>query len=255
MHTRALVAIALILLPGEMLAQRIRPPRVVDPTGGPVGPVALPPQAPTLVRELSYRRLRLSVESYPLVSYIEAPGFAANSPISSWTTLGAGTRMDYRVTRNLSATLDFTSSVVGGPANTQTVELGTRLRPERSERRIYPFVDLRAGYVQSYNTHNWPNDIYGNPAGFPYAQSTRFSQGFGGLGGVCVEYALSRMFSLTSSAAIMRTRMTSRAFLTNTEDSRFWMTTYRYTLGLRFNPVRAVHPPVPPYPSSATPKP
>lgn len=243
MHTRALVAIALILLPGELLAQRIRPPRVVDPTGGPVGPVALPPQAPTIVREMSYRRLRLSVESYPLVSYIEAPGFAANSPISSWTTLGAGTRMDYRVTRNLSATLDFTSSVVGGPANTQTVELGTRLRPERSERRIYPFVDLRAGYVQSYNTHNWPNDIYGNPAGFPSAQSTRFSQGFGGVAGAGFEVDLARSWSLTSGLSVFRSRLSAFGggiAATPVGGHHYWMTAFRSAIGLRYNPVRRI---------------
>jgi hypothetical protein len=205
--------------------------------------VALPPQAPTIVRELSYRRLRFSVESYPLVSYVQAPGFSANSPISSWTTLGAGTRVDYRVTRHLSATLDFTSSIVGGPASTQTVELGTRLRPERSERRLYPFLDLRAGYVQSYNTHNWPNDIYGNPSGLPFAQSTRFSQGVGGVAGAGFEVDLATRWSLASGLSLFRSRLSALGggmAATPVGGHHYWMTAYRYTIGLRYNPVRRI---------------
>jgi hypothetical protein len=245
MRTRALIAIGLILLPGILTAQRVRPPRMGGPDG-PTGAAPLPPVPAGIARELAYKRLRLSVESYPLVSYVEAPGFAVNSPISSWTTFGVGTRFDYRVSRFLSATLDVTSSLLGGPANTHTVELGTRLHPQRSERRLYPFVDLRFGYVQSVNTHNWPNDIYGNPTTYQLAQSTRFSQGMGGVGGAGFELALTRSFSLTSAVSVMRGHLSAYGngvAASPLGGHSYWMTAYRYTVGLRYNPVRMLRPP------------
>jgi opacity protein-like surface antigen len=243
MRIRGVVVLAFtpLLLPADLFAQRMRPPGIGDPWGGPTTPAPLPPQAPEIARQIAYKRLRVSMESYPLVSYVEAPGFAANSPISSWTTLGMGTRIDYRMARNLSATLDGTSSVVGGPANTQTVELGMRFRPEHLERRFYPFVDARVGYVQSYNTHAWPNDIYGNPTGYSLAQSTRFNRGFGGVAGAGFEVSLTRSFSLTSGLSVMRSHLFSfgnGVAATPLGGHEYWMTAYRYAIGLRYNPVR-----------------
>jgi hypothetical protein len=237
------LAIALILLPSAVSAQRIRPPRLGG-VGPGVVPADLPPQAPGIARELAYRRLPLSIESYPLVSFINAPGFGTSGQPSSWTTYGMGTRMDYRVTRLVSATLDMTSSFLGGPANTQTVELGTRLRPERNERRFYPFVDLRFGYVNSYATYLFPNDIYGNPVYLDMDQGAQFSQGFGGVAGVGMEIGLTRRFSLTTAASAMRSRLTShRNTLTQFHNGNYLMNAYRWTVGLRYNPVRLIRPP------------
>ena len=245
MRTRFVFSLALLTLP-MLTASAQRLP--VTPRPRVARPAELPPQPGPIAREMAYKRLPYSSETYPMISY-HTFGF------SSWLVGGIGEHVDLRVAPRLSLTLDGTSSMLGSPMQTNTVELGVRFRPDRDVRRLYPFADVRLGYMQAYQSQFRGFDV-GDPfgAGAP-GPGSRFSQGFGGLGGVGVEYALSRMFSLTSSAAIMRTRMTSRAFLTNTEDARFWMTTYRYTLGLRFNPVRAVHPPVPPYPSSATPKP
>lgn len=245
MRTRFAFAFALVALPlTSASAQRLPIPRRPPPAR----PTDMPPQPGPIARELAYKRLPYSSETYPMISY-HTFGF------SSWLVGGIGEHLDVRVAPRLSLTLDGTTSILGSPMRTNTVELGVRLRPDRDLRRLYPFADVRLGYMQAYQSQFRSFDV-GDPfgAGAP-GPGSRFSQGFGGLGGVGVEYALSRMFSLTSSGAVMRTRMASRAFLTNTEDSRFWMTTYRYTLGLRFNPVRAVHPPLPPYPSSVTPKP
>lgn len=245
MRIRCVFAFALLAFP-MLAASAQRLP--VTPRPRVARPAELPPQPGPIARELAYKRMPYSSETYPMISY-HTYGF------SSWLVGGIGEHLDLRVAPRLALTFDGTTSMLGSPIQTNTVELGVRLRPDRDSRRVYPYADLRVGYMQAYQSQFRSFDVgdaFG--AGAP-GPGSRFSQGFGGLGGVGVEYALSRMFSLTSSAAIMRTRMTSRAFLSNTEDARFWMTTYRYTLGLRFNPVRAVHPPVPPYPSSATPKP
>lgn len=242
MRIRATIALVLLLLPAVSSAQRIRLPG----TGrGPTRPAPLPPQPASLARELSYRRLPVAIESYPLFSHFRSSGFLADGVASSWTSAGVGTRADYRVIRFVSVTLDLTSSFLGGPAITQTLELGTRLRPERTERKIYPFVDVRFGYMNAQATSLRAFDFadaYSTTA--PTGPGARRSQGFGGVGGVGMEYALTRTLSLTSAASMIRTRMTTYTYngVRSANDS-YRMTSYRYTLGIRWNPVRLIRQP------------
>jgi hypothetical protein len=242
MRVRAVVAIALLLLPAESGAQRFPLPG----TGrrGPAQPVPLSPQPEPIARALAYRRLRVSVESYPLISYIQSPGLAGDGRTSAWTTFGGGTRAEYRVTHIASATLDLTSSFAGSPLIVQTAELGTRFRAEPSERRVYPFVDVRVGYVSAYD-RSLGSVVY-DLNGFPTPQSTsgtRYSRGFGGIAGVGMEYSLTRTLSLTTSGSVMRSRLSARDIQsTRAVDPAFAMTSYRLTLGLRYNPVRLVMP-------------
>src|SRR5690349_16055194 len=99
MRIRAVVAASVVLLPlpADAGAQRIpipiigrRAPRPAD----------LPPQPGAIAREQSYRRWRLSTETYPLVSYVQAPGLSGVRAMSSWATFGMGQRADYLLTRN-----------------------------------------------------------------------------------------------------------------------------------------------------------
>ena len=235
----ALLAVGALSLPVELSAQRLPLPGTGRPR--PARPAPLPPQADPIARNLAYKRMRFAVESYPLISYVRSP-LSIGGPVSDWSTLGTGTRADYRVKRNVSITLDVTSSFAGGPANVNTLELGTRLGRERSERTVYSFVDLRLGYVESYRSF----DALGGFA-FPTSQGAPvfgYSNGFGGLAGVGAEYALTRRFSLTAGAAMMRNRMTTDDyFSTQPSSSSFTMTVYRVMLGLRYNPVRVIRPP------------
>ena len=243
MRHRALFSLALLVVPVALSAQRF--PRIGSRR--PAEPTALPPQPPAIARSLAYKRLRLSVESYPMVSFVSSPGFGATDAVSHWTSFGAGTRADYRVTRRLSATLDMTSSFLGGLARTETVELGTRLRPERNDRRFYPFLDLRAGYANAYDSYFGP---FSGTTGLPFDQTAyggRYSQGFGGIAGVGTEIALTRSWSVTTSGSVMRSGM--RAYEvrgTRPGTGRFTMTQYRYMAGLRYNPVRLIQPPMGP---------
>src|SRR5256885_12356678 len=101
MRLRPVVAIALLLLPAAVHAQR-RLPRLTP--RGPGRAVPLPPQPGVIARELAYKRLRVSMESYPLVSHFESPDYN-NGGSASWTAFGGGMRMDYRAFRHMSATL------------------------------------------------------------------------------------------------------------------------------------------------------
>ena len=242
MRTRSLVAIAALLLPAGLNAQRIPMPR----GRGPARPAPLPPQPAPIANELAYRRLPLSVESYPFVSYFQSPGFLNNGLIANWTSFGMGTRADYRITHLVSATLDLTSSFYGGPALVQTAELGTRLRPEpREEQRLVPFADVRVGYVAAYSRSLGGifDDIPGNVPDSYSLYGATYSHGFGGLAGVGMDYSLSRSWSLTSAWSVARNRMKTHDLrdLTRT-DRHYAMTSYRVTLGVRYNPVRVIRP-------------
>jgi hypothetical protein len=251
MRARFALTFALLALPViPASAQRLPLPR----DRRPVQPAELPPQPGSIAREFAYtyRRLPYSAESYPLVSYNAASAPVTASGLSSWVSWGVGQRIDYRVAPAVSATIDFTSSLWGAPVRTETFELGMRLRPDRNTARLYPFLDLRVGYLTAFQSQFRPFDVddqFGSGAPGP---GSRWSRGFGAVGGAGMEYALSRMFSLTTSAMLMRSRLNSRTFLTSGEETRYWLTTYRYTVGLRFNPVRTVQPPA--YPNVVTPQ-
>lgn len=242
MRVRAVVAIVLMLLPAGASAQRFPLPGAGR--RGPAQPVPLSPQPEPIARALAYRRLRVSVESYPLISYVRAPGFAGDGRTSAWTSFGGGTRGEYRLTPHASATLDLTSSFAGSPVLVQTAEIGTRLSPERSERRVYPFVDVRIGYISAYDRSL--GAIGNDPYVIPISQGVygaRYSNGFGGVAGIGMEYALTRSLSLTTAGSVMRSHMTAHDFAsTQAVVPSFAMTSYRYTIGVKYSPVRLVMP-------------
>lgn len=237
MRTRIIVAAAIVFLPAVSSAQRIPVP--LPGKRGPGRPAELPPQPAPIERQMAYRRWRLSVESYPLVSYIQSPGLASGGPLTSWTSFGMGTRADYLLTRNISATLDLTSSFLGGPAITNTVEIGTRVHPEWAEHRLYPFADFRVGYISAYDRGL---SSYGDFFTYPTptnAYAVRYSQGYGGIAGVGMEYSLTARWTITTEGSVLRSQMTAEEF-TPSQSVRphFALTSFRYTLGIRYNPLR-----------------
>lgn len=239
MRVRAVVAIGLLLLPAAASAQRMPVPRIGRHPGE---PVPLSPQPAAIARAIAYRRLNLSVESYSQLSHISAPGMDGAGGRSNWTSVSMGTRASYRLTPHVAATMDLTSSLFGSPVTLQTAELGTRLGPERSERRLYTFVDLRAGYVAAFNSGLGPfieNTYYPTSPG---VYAIRYSRGFGGIAGVGMEYALTHTFSLTGGASVLRSHVTARDFAGPSAVPSFALTSYRLTLGIKYNPVRMVIP-------------
>jgi hypothetical protein len=242
MRVRTLIVIASLLLPADSSAQRRFP---VPRTGSdPARPVPLTGRQPEpIARALAYRRLRLSIESYPLISHVRTPGFTSDGRGAAWSAFGGGTRAEYRITRFVSATMDLTSSMFGSPVHVQTAELGTRIRPERTESRFYPFVDARVGYVSAYNTNlgSFSNDPYAFPA--LNGNGARYSRGFGAVAGVGMEYTLTSTISLTSGASVLRSSMSAEGFDSSQPiHPHFALTAYRYMLGIKYNPVRLVMP-------------
>ncbi len=237
MRIRTLLVFAL-LLPSISTAQT-RQPRVGGARPGQAVPLS--PQPEAVARSVMYQRSRYSVETYPLISRVLAPGFSGG-PVSSWTSVGTGTRLDYRFSRYLSWTLDLTSSFLGGPAITETAEVGVRIRPEHWDARLRPFADVRLGFEHARDNYAMPTEFGIGPAS-SLATGSRSSRGFGGVAGAGMEYSLTNTLALTTAVSAMRSNMVAYRFSgvsVPTGGDRFLMTTYRLTAGLRYNPVRVL---------------
>jgi hypothetical protein len=236
MRFRALIAVAL-LVPCISEAQ-VRAP--IPRTGRRPGePVPLGPQPVEVARALNYTRSRYSVEAYPLISRVVAPGFTPGGPSTSSTSFGSGTRLDWRLTRYVSWTMDLTSSFLGGTSSAQTAELGVRFQEYNWDNRLRPYADFRVGYENASESFAQRSELGIGPAS-PLAGSARYSRGFGGVVGVGADYSLTNTFALTTGLSAMRSNMStyrSNGFSVPTPGNDFAMTTYRLTLGLRYNPI------------------
>ena len=149
-----LIALAL-LLPMVADAQRIRRPRQPGepPRTGLNGGTDLPKPAPGIspIRQIPWKYRLFSAESYPVVSVLQTSNYLGLGP-ASYTTLGAGFRLDMRVVPSLSVSLESTGSMFGGPFNMQTYEAGLRVRPWVSgPTRPWASASLGAAYTQGYD--------------------------------------------------------------------------------------------------------
>lgn len=235
MRIRTAIVVALFL-PSVSFAQ-VRAPRTGAPRPGQPVPLGTQPEA--IARSIAFQRSRYSVETYPIISRVQAPGFSAGRPISSWTSYGTGTRLDYRHTQYLSWTLDVTASYLGGPAITETAEVGTRIRPESWDHLLRPFADVRVGFEHAFDTYSLPVDLGIGPAS-SLASGSRYGRGFGAVAGAGVEYSLTNTMALTTAMSAMRSNMVAYHYSGVTVPSggnSYRMTTYRLTVGLKYNPV------------------
>ena len=198
-------------------------------------PQPLPKQPLVIQQQQEYQRMRVSFETYSLVNVVTSSGFA-NGAYPVWASVGIGSRSEYRLTPHFAATMDATSSMLGGPANIATLELGTRYRPEASSGRFSPFVDVRASYIYTYY-----QNFFGYSEFVPQGTlASRFTTGVGALGGGGFEYALSRSWTLTSAFALTVSSMQQQRMSGDPATPHFTMTTFRYSAGFRWNPVRMV---------------
>ncbi len=243
MRLHAIVAVAsLIVLPQALAAQRVAP--VPGIRRGTPNPPSRQPEP--IARAMAYQRSRWAFETYPIASYVSAPGIAGGGSIPHWASLGTGTRAEYRSTSSLTTTVDMTTSLLGGPAFTETMEVGARYRPSTWESALRPYVDVRAAFQRSGGNYSLPIDG-STPFGSPPLGATgmQYSRGFGGVAGAGVEYCIARSFALTTGMSVLRSQMSTYHFTGTSfpSDGNFMMTTYRLTLGLRFNSVRAIQTP------------
>ncbi len=241
MRIRTVFAVA-ILIPSITSAQARRP-RIGTSRPGVEGTAEAGRQPEVIARAQAIVRSRVSLETYPMFSHVNAPGFSGGRPITSWNNIGQGTHIDFRNTEWLSTTLDMTAAYLGGPATTQTIEAGFRVRPEGWMYRLRPFADVRVGFQNASDQYMSSSSALGVGPASPLAIDQRYSRGFGGIAGVGTDIALTTSFSLMTELSAMRANMTAYSYrITQIQQpgDSYRMTTYRLSLGLRYNRARNV---------------
>jgi hypothetical protein len=243
MRLRALFLVGLVAVPLGANAQVGRIPQRGGKT--PVQPAPLPTEAPGVVKALAYKRSHWTAEGYSLMSTVQVP---TSSGTSRYTIYGAGTRGDYRFADRLSATMDLTVSPMGGPAITETGEVGLRFAPiawDEEMRGVRPFIDARLGYLHMYDT--FQSGLASAAASVApsqqFVESGRYSRGFGGVVGAGAEMFLTETLGLTTELSAMKNRMSAYR-LTNAAalptNSAYSMTSVRLAVGFKYNAVRAL---------------
>ncbi len=180
-----------------------------------------------------------------MISSIQVPNPGGGT--STYSSIGAGTHADYHVSERWSATLDFTASPMGGPAVTETAEVGTRFAPgmwSADYRGIRPFFDLRAVYLHMSDTFVSPAAVVGTGTTQGIADGQRYSRGFGTIAGAGAEFPLTNSIALLSEVSGMRNRMTVYRLTSISSlpsGSTYGMTSFRFIFGIKYNPVSALH--------------
>lgn len=241
MRIRTVFAVSL-LIPSVISAQGRRPV-VGGRLPGVQGTMEGERQPEPIARAQAIVRSRVSLETYPMFSHVNAPGFSGGKPISSWNSIGQGTHIDFRHTEWLSSTLDMTAAYAGGPSTTQTIEAGFRVKQQGWEYRMRPFADVRFGWQHAADQYMSSASSYGIGPASPLASDFRYARGFGGIAGVGTDIALTNSFSLMTELSAMRANMTAYTYQLTTVPQvgdSYRMTTYRLSLGLRYNQARTV---------------
>lgn len=238
MRTRTVMAAVALLLPSVAAAQ-LRAPGLDGRDPSRRLPQGRQPEV--IARAQALVRSRYSIEAYPLISRVEASGIVPGAQSARWTSVGTGTRLDWRQTDYLSWTMDVTASYLGGPAVTETAEIGTRIRPASWNDRVRPFADLRLGV--EHISQSLTNQDLGFTPVFAQSSAMRYGRGFGAAAGAGVEYFLTNTLGLTTALSMMQTNMTAYNFSGMSaplDGGSYRMTTYRLSVGLKYNRVRYV---------------
>jgi hypothetical protein len=246
MRVRLLALAVVLALPGLSGAQRIPvrpPPRMPLPEQPPKEP-------PVVAREMNYRRLRWSSESFAIssVTYLPSP----TGTMTRYANVGTGAHHEYRLgmANRFAMTFDVAGTSVGDPLTMMSTELGGRFysRPQPDGVRFYS--DARLGYFATMNGEmsGTSTNLTVPRSGYTMYQQSR---GFGAVAGVGAEVPVSLRFSLYGGLSGMRSRMTIFGYddldrrsnlldllMPGSEQGRLWATSYRLQLGFRYNPVR-----------------
>lgn len=238
MRTRALALFALLAMSADLSAQRLPLPRIGRRTAPP--PPDPEPTAPVVARQLAMTRSRWSINGYSMISSIRVP---VAGGVSNSVVVGGGTSGEYRLNDYFTTTVDITAGTDNGfTAVTETAEIGTRFRPLPHDPDVRPFVDVRGGFMHMYDLYTSSfggGGSTGAPGpGTDAFTSNRYSRGFGGVVGTGMEVSLTNTTALTTGIFATRDRMTVyRASSPESvpTGSGYWLTSYRFVVGLRYN--------------------
>jgi hypothetical protein len=232
-----LMIAAASLASGELGAQRVVvPPRTVRAPR----PAEKPPQAPGIPDTRAYtqyRMSRFSFEQYPMLTQLATTGFIADGVASSWTLIGDGTHLGFRLAPSVSITADMTSAFLGGPFSFGSADLGVRVKPWLAH-RVRPFADARISRAYSLNGAGMANVI-------PTVVITRSAigdistgKGNGAFFGVGAETTIHQRFMISAELSDTRYSMQGRRLGGDWREWDYDADAIRLSVGLRYNPGR-----------------
>lgn len=243
MRIRPIALLVLFVLPAVLGAQTRgrRPPTVSRPPG----PTPLPPQAPVIANQIRYRASRFSMETYPLYSFLQTDRSAVDSGPSSWSTLGAGTRIEWRFRPTLFATADLTTSFLSGQFAQNTIDIGGRYRPVREDYLLRPYFDVRTSWSYTYASYGQNYYAPPTPGGGPlgsYDSGRSSSRGLGALVGTGFDVPVTNSIAVTTGVSLSRYAMSAVRLAGEPLGARYnyHMTAARFTIGLKYNPIRMI---------------
>jgi hypothetical protein len=146
MRHRLILGLMALTIPAALSAQISIP---ILGRRGPDRPAEKPPQAPGIHDVRLYNRYalsRFSLETSPMLSYLQTSGFVAAGIPANYVTFGDATQLSFRAAPSLSVITAFTSSAFGGPFALGTGEFGLRLKPWTAP-RIAVFADARMSWA------------------------------------------------------------------------------------------------------------
>jgi hypothetical protein len=228
-----LVLLALAIPAANLAAQIYIPLR----TPRPDRPAEKPPQAPGIRDVRSYNRYKLSrfsLESTPMISYMQTTGaIAKDIPMDYWS-FGDATLISYRAVPSLFVTSVFSASSAGAPFGMNSSEFGVRLKPWTSP-RVAMFADARMSYAF---TSNFALPSSAVPFAAMYMDAyTDFSmsRGHGALLGLGSETRLNDRYSLTMSMNYTHYEMRTNRLYDPNSGWTYRNNTTRLNVGVRYN--------------------
>jgi hypothetical protein len=242
MRIRSIVLVALTA-PAILGAQVVRGglPRPGRTAENPTAREPLPPTAPEIGRALAYKRSRWALEGYSMVSTFNLQDLSGGA--SGVTAFGGGTRGAYRINDYVHGTMDA-SAVYGGWVTAGTIEAGTRFSFMPHDEQIHPYFDVRGAFVQMRDVDQLQQTGLGVGTFGQYSEGGRYSHGFGTVVGSGFEYQIHQSFAISTGISAMRARMNGYRFTgaaTVPAQTNYWMTSYRYVLGIKYNPSRLLN--------------
>lgn len=231
---RLTLAVLALSIPAASLAAQ-----VMIPTRGrrPDRPAEKPPQAPGIHDARAYNRYkfsRFSLESSPMISYMQTTGAVAPGiPMDYWS-FGDATLVSFRATPSLFATSAFTAASYGAPFGMNTSDFGIRLKPWTAPRTAM-FADARMSWA-------YTSDFALPSSGVPIAQvysmaysDFRRSKGNGVLFGLGSETRITQRYSLTVAMNYTHYRMRTNNFRDPGSNWQYENSATRLIVGVHYN--------------------
>ena len=237
MRRLSLALLALSLPVASLSAQRIGIGTLIGRGKTPDRPAEKPPQAPGISDVRLYNRYvlsRFSLQTAPMLSYMQTTGFFAEGVSANFWSFGDATELTFRAAPSLYLSTAFTGSMLGGPFAMSSADIGTRVKPWTSM-RFAPFAEARMSWAQTSN-FGIPSSVV--PVSFVYRSmygDFTTGRGRGATVGIGVDTRLTPRYSIMSTLSHTRYAMEGRDL---NGSSRRWDYTNdatRLMVGLRYN--------------------